>query len=186
MPSLRNVALGLFLVWIFADAAVVFRWRTGAPENRDRGSLGWIAIGSTIVWTLAIRWAFGRAGAIEEPGVQWAGLGAMAAGIALRFVAITELGRLHTPNVAVRADHVLVDRGLYRHLRHPSYLGALIAFAGFGLALGNWRSALILAAGMPLPYLLRIREEEAALAAAFGETYAAYRRRTRRLIPWIY
>ena len=38
----------------------------------------------------------------------------------------------------------------------------------------------------PAIYLYRIREEEAALASAFGDTYREYCRHTKRLIPWLY
>jgi protein-S-isoprenylcysteine O-methyltransferase len=110
----------------------------------------------------------------------------MAIGIVVRFTAVAQLGRFHTPNVAIREDHRLIETGLYRLVRHPSYLGALIAFLGFSLALGNWLSVAAMMGITPWLYLYRIREEDAALLAAFGEPYRAYCQRTKRLIPWLY
>ena len=186
MPSLRRIALAAFIVWLLVDALIVFRWKTGAAENRDRNSLRLLMIVSATVYFLAIQWAFAPARPVGEAWLQWLGLGVMAGGIGLRFRSIAMLGRFHTPNVAIRAQHRLIERGPYRYVRHPSYLGALIGFDGFGLALGDWRSFAVFLLVMPLPYLFRIREEEAALAAAFGAEYATYQRRTKRLIPGIY
>ncbi|MDE2306176.1 MAG: isoprenylcysteine carboxylmethyltransferase family protein [Gammaproteobacteria bacterium] len=186
MPKLREFVLVLFIVWILIDAAIVFRWRTGKAEDRDRGSLRWIALGNVVIFYLSIHWAFSATAPIRATWIPWAGLVLMAAGIALRFSAIAALGRLHTPNVAVRSEHRLVDRGLYRLIRHPSYLGALIAFDGFGLGLGDWHSAWLFAVAMPIPYLIRIREEEAALREGLGKPYVEYCERTKRLVPWLY
>ena len=61
-------------------------------------------------------------------------------GIAIRWYAIVYLGRFFTVNVAIAADHRLIDSGPYRFVRHPSYIGALMAFLGLGLTLGNWVS----------------------------------------------
>lgn len=52
---------------------------------------------------------------------------------------------------------------MYRHVRHPSYLGALIAFLGFSLASGNWLSMVVIMGITPCLYLYRIHEEDAAL-----------------------
>ena len=43
-----------------------------------------------------------------------------AAGLALRWYAIVYLGRLFTVNVAIAADHPVIDSGPYRLIRHPS------------------------------------------------------------------
>jgi protein-S-isoprenylcysteine O-methyltransferase len=110
----------------------------------------------------------------------------MAAGICIRSIAIRQLGRFHTPNVAIRADHRLMETGLYSLVRHPSYLGALLAFLGLGLALDNVFSLALIAVATPCLYLYRIREEDAVLLAAFGDRYRDYCARTRRLIPWVY
>lgn len=186
MPLLRNIALVLFVVWLVVDGVVVFRRMSAKSENRDRFSLRVIAAGMMIAWVVAIWLSFSRFGALRTPMLQLAGLLVMGLGIAIRSVAITQLGRYHTPNVAVLADHEVFDRGLYGYVRHPSYLGALIAFFGFGLALGNWLSLLVIMLFALMVYLFRIREEEAALRAGLGERYADYCRRTKRLIPGVY
>jgi protein-S-isoprenylcysteine O-methyltransferase len=159
---------------------------TGKVENRDRFSLMLIVAGNFVALFAAVGFAFGAIGSMHSTVLPIAGLVVMASGIILRSIAILQLGRFHTPNVAVRGDHELMESGLYRRVRHPSYLGALIAFFGFGIALGNWLSVVVVMVITPCIYLYRIREEEAALEAAFGDNYRAYCSRTKRLIPGLY
>jgi protein-S-isoprenylcysteine O-methyltransferase len=171
---------------MFLDSLAVFRHKTGAAENRDRSSLKLLMVGSMLALWSSIGVAFTPVGAMHSTAVQGVGLAVMAIGILVRSIAIAQLGRFHTPNVAIRTDHQLRVTGLYRVVRHPSYLGALIAYFGFGLALGNWLSVLVLMAVLPALYLYRMHEEDAAMLAAFGDQYRAYCARTRRLIPWVY
>ena len=187
MPMLRNAAVAVFFLWMFVDGALVFRHQTTTAENRDRHSLRLLMIGNLIAWALGIGLAYGSVGGMR-PAVplQVAGFILMGVGIALRSVAIAQLGRFHTPNVAVLQDHRVIDTGLYRHVRHPSYLGALIVFLGFSLALANGLSLGIIMGAALVIYPYRIREEEAALTAALGERYRAYCRRTWRLLPGVY
>jgi len=127
----------------------------------------------------------GRFGGATVPA-EVVGLTLFAAGILVRSIAIAQLGAFHMPDVAIRVGHRVVDTGLYRHVRHPSYLGACIAFLGFGLGLGSWVSAVV-ALGMALiAYAYRIHVEEQALRDALGDAYTAYQARTRRLVPGIY
>jgi protein-S-isoprenylcysteine O-methyltransferase len=186
MANPRDLALVLFFLWLSVDSVVMYRYKTGATENRDRFSLKVIVIGGPLAWCLSIVLAFGTMAAMHSPALQIGGLVVMALGVALRFTAIAQLGRFHSPNVAIHQDHRLIETGLYRIVRHPSYLGALIAFLGFSLALGNWLSVLAMMAIVPWLYLYRIREEDAVLLAAFGDSYRGYCRRTKRLIPWLY
>ena len=186
MTILRDVAIAIFFLWIFVDGVVVFRHKTGAAENRDRFSLTVLMVGNLVAWWISIGLAFGTRAAMHSVAVQIAGLVVMAIGIIVRSTAIAQLGRFHTPNVAVRTDHQLKQTGLYRYVRHPSYLGALIAFLGFSLALGNWLSLVVSMSIMPCIYLYRIHEEDAALLSAFGDSYREYCLHTKRLIPWLY
>jgi protein-S-isoprenylcysteine O-methyltransferase len=186
MLVVRNVALAIFFLWLLIDGVAVSRHLTGRSENRDRFSLVLIVVGNVVGLFVAISLAFSGIGSVHSIVLQIIGMIVMGIGIIVRSIAIAQLGRFHTPNVAVRQDHLLLETGLYKYVRHPSYLGALIAFFGLSLALGNWLSIVVTMVIMPCVYLYRIREEESALSAAFGDVYRAYCRRTKRLIPGLY
>src|SRR5258705_10234235 len=130
MLNLRDIAIIVFVVWVTIDGIVVFSRRTGAAENRDRSSLKVIVTVGPLGWWLGIALSFTNIGSLHWPALQVVGLILMAVGIAVRSTAVFQLGRFHTPNVAIRADHTLLDTGLYAYVRHPSYLGAMTAFLG--------------------------------------------------------
>jgi protein-S-isoprenylcysteine O-methyltransferase len=110
----------------------------------------------------------------------------MAGGLALRFWAIRVLARFFTVDVNIQEGHELIRRGPYRLLRHPSYTGSLMTFLGFGLALGNGWSLLVLLAPVILAFVWRMRVEERVLAEAFPAQYPDYARQTKRLIPFVW
>ena len=186
MLVIRNVAIAIFFLWLMVDGVAVARHATGKVENRDRFSLVLIVAGNFVALFAAVSLSYSAIGSMNSIVLQITGLVVMGIGIIVRTVAIAQLGRFHTPNVAVRQSHQLIDSGLYRHVRHPSYLGALIAFFGFSVALGNWLGVVVVLIVTLCIYLFRIHEEETALEAAFGDDYRAYRRRTKRLIPGLY
>jgi len=107
-------------------------------------------------------------------------------GIALRTWAILTLDKFFTFAVGIADDHVVVQDGPYRVLRHPGYAGALLALAGAGIAMRNWLSLLLIIVGPALALGVRILVEEATMAGALGADYQAYANRTARLIPRIW
>jgi protein-S-isoprenylcysteine O-methyltransferase Ste14 len=100
--------------------------------------------------------------------------------------AIWRLGRFFTVNVAIAADHQLIDSGPYRLVRHPSYTGALFAFFGIVLTMGNWLSLLVVMLPVFAVFVYRMNVEERALISGLGDSYRAYITRTKRLIPFVY
>jgi protein-S-isoprenylcysteine O-methyltransferase Ste14 len=117
--------------------------------------------------------------------VRYLGLALFAAGGLLRVGPMLAMGHLFSARVAIQEGHRLVTTGYYRLVRHPSYLGVLLAAAGWCLV---FRSGYGLLLALPLVPLLasRISAEEVLLEAEFGEAFADYRRRTWRLIPFVY
>jgi protein-S-isoprenylcysteine O-methyltransferase len=99
---------------------------------------------------------------------------------------IVHLGRFFTVDVAIASDHHVVDTGPCRRVRHPSCAGAVLAFAGHGICLGNWVSLLAVTVPVARAFLLRIEVEERALIAALGDSYREYASRTHRLLPFVY
>jgi protein-S-isoprenylcysteine O-methyltransferase Ste14 len=95
------------------------------------------------------------------------------------------LGRYWSGKIAIKVDHVLVQQGPYRLLRHPIYTALLGMYAGVAIVWGELHSLIGLAIAV-LAYLRKVRLEEASLAAAFAAEYSDYRRKTWALFPGIY
>jgi protein-S-isoprenylcysteine O-methyltransferase Ste14 len=88
--------------------------------------------------------------------------------------------------VTIQESHELIERGVYRWIRHPAYTGLLLSFIGLGFALGSWLSLAIIAITSIIGFGYRVRVEEQVLIGHFGDRYRDYASRTKRLIPGIY
>ena len=117
--------------------------------------------------------------------VRWIGFLLYSIGGVLRLAPVFVLGRRFSGLVAIQPEHHLVTSGLYGVIRHPSYLGLIIAVLGWGLV---FRSGVgvIIAVLMLVVLIARIDAEERLLSETFGREYQAYRARTWRLVPYIY
>ena len=85
----------------------------------------------------------------------------------------------------VAEDHLVVMKGPYRLVRHPSYTGVLITFIGLALAVQSWGALLVLLTVFGVSYGYRMRVEERVLQSELGLDYAEYMKRTKRLIPFL-
>ena len=86
--------------------------------------------------------------------------------------------------VPLKDSHKLVQTGPYAIVRHPIYLGMLLAASGMVIVLGEVR-AFVLLFGVEL-LLKQMGKEEAVLRTSFSDEYHAYERRVRRLVPGIW
>ncbi|MGW5668119.1 methyltransferase family protein [Micromonospora sp. NPDC003776] len=107
-------------------------------------------------------------------------------GLVLRWWSFVALGKYFTVVVRTSADQPVVDSGPYRVLRHPSYTGLLLAFAGFGLMVGNWVSAAAAVVVISIALSYRLRIEERALIAELGDRYRDFAAGRARLIPYVW
>jgi protein-S-isoprenylcysteine O-methyltransferase Ste14 len=79
----------------------------------------------------------------------------------------------------------LATSGPYAWVRHPIYLGMILMFFGTAVAFANWLAVLLVLL-LILPTLVwRARVEERLLAQVFGDQYAAYRLRTKMIVPYL-
>jgi len=92
---------------------------------------------------------------------------------------------LSTPWLQTVEGHKLVTDGFYRHIRHPIYLGEIIRNMSVALILSRLYGFIIMVISIVF-LLIRIEIEEEMLVEAFGQEYEEYRKKTRRLIPYIY
>jgi protein-S-isoprenylcysteine O-methyltransferase Ste14 len=150
------------------------------PGSGSRGG-GWVVLQFALMAVIAAGWLLpGRPGA---PLLRGVGIALAVLGLLLVFWAGRTLGRSFTAFPVPRADAELVRSGPFRLVRHPTYGGALLVFAGISLAHGLL--GLVGTAALALVWWRKSELEERVLTARFPE-YAAYRRRVRgRFLPWL-
>lgn len=177
-------AFGLFEVWVWLRDR-----RAASGEDADRGSLRAVVV----VIVAGIFAAFYAANAFDfarltqwKPEARLAALVLIWLGLALRLWAILTLGAFFRVTVHLQDGHRMITTGPYRIVRNPAYLGSLLTLVGVGLGLGSWLSVLALLLAGVIAFGWRIRVEDAALTARFGEAHLAYRKRKAALIPFVW
>jgi protein-S-isoprenylcysteine O-methyltransferase Ste14 len=106
-------------------------------------------------------------------------------GMVIRFAAIATLKRNFSGALRIRVDHTLVKSGVYKRIRHPAYLGAILLFTGIPVMLSSLLGFLVML--LLVPYLLhRIKLEESMMIERFGKEYEDYMRSSKRLLPFVY
>lgn len=109
------------------------------------------------------------------------GLVMIAVGLIIRFAAIVHAGSNFNHRIQFKKtdDHKLVTDGIYRYIRHPSYLGFLIFACGTQVFFSNPISTLGFYIKLYSWFDARIQIEERALCGMFPGAYEAYRAKTR-------
>ena len=107
-------------------------------------------------------------------------------GLIIRITSILTLKQYFTYSVSKVEDQPLIEKGLYKIIRHPGYLGQLLIFLGISISVSNWLSILLMMTPVSIGYLYRMKVEERFMIAQLGENYLNYQKRTKRIIPMIY
>lgn len=121
-----------------------------------------------------------------------AGLVLLLVGGLIRFKARLELKKkarfgslAGTGKLQIVKEHQLVKDGLYKHIRHPIYLGEILRNVGLVVIFSSvYGTLIVLLASIFL--LFRIEMEEKMLTVVFGKDYKEYKRNTKRILPYIY
>jgi protein-S-isoprenylcysteine O-methyltransferase Ste14 len=159
---------------------------SGEREDRDNrwvlAAFGVIGLVSGFVPAYTDRldwWSFGG------EALRWCGVLLFVLGGVLRLWPVRVLGYRFSGLVAIQPGHRLVTDGVYRWIRHPSYLGLLVNALGWALVFRSVVGVLLVALTL-IPLVARMRAEERLLRSQFGAAYEAYCARTWRLLPWLY
>jgi protein-S-isoprenylcysteine O-methyltransferase Ste14 len=113
-----------------------------------------------------------------------AGAVLMAGGGILFLAGLVRLGRALTPLPYPKDEAALVQTGPFALVRHPMYGGGLLLALGWALWARSWLTLGYVA--VLFVFLdVKSRREERWLPAKFP-AYAAYQRRVRKLLPFVY
>lgn len=178
-----------FLAWTLPELVGTFAQRSAADSVPcDRGSyrlIVGVVGGAFLIGLLASFFATGLMIGVQSELFMLA-IGLMLFGVALRLWSYRCLGSFFTRDVAIARGHRLVDSGIYRWIRHPSYTGASLTFAGAAIIFDNWIAWILIPLASVLAFAYRVHVEEQALISKLGRDYLDYMRRTRRFIPFIW
>jgi protein-S-isoprenylcysteine O-methyltransferase Ste14 len=189
MPLLLFISTCLAFLFLISELILALTKNSVKKTSfrkRDKGSLVilWIIIGFTLTagYNLARYHDWQPVNFI----VATAGIILVMAGFSIRWIAILQLRKAFTVDVAVSVNQILKTDGLYRLVRHPSYLGLLLIMTGEALTMNTLISFIIVFVPICLAILYRIYIEEKLLEEFFGDTYHIYKLNTWRIIPFIY
>lgn len=147
--------------------------------------LGISVMGVLVTNASAIEWALlGHEPAFPEL-TDFLGFCLIWGGLALRIYSIVSLCRYFSNPVTIQPEHRLIDTGIYAHIRHPSYTGAIMTILGTVLWLHAVACLPFAVVAVGLAYYHRISQEEGLLISHFGDDYRLYKEKTGSLLPRI-
>ena len=97
-----------------------------------------------------------------------------------------DLGTNWSVTLQIREQHRLITEGVYQRIRHPMYSALFLYSLGQLLVLPNWFAGPSYFVTFGILFALRLRAEEEMMLEEFGDGYAVYMTRTKRLIPGVW
>ena len=146
--------------------------------------LAWGGFFIPLIWVASSAFRFANYPLRTGPLV--AGVMCFVIGLWLFYRSHADLGTNWSITLEVREGHRLITQGVYRGVRHPMYSALLLYSVGQALVIPNWVAGLSNLVAFVVLFALRVAAEERMMAQHFGNEYAAYTTRTKRLIPHVW
>ncbi len=147
-------------------------------------ALMWIGFFVPLIWIVSPAFSFAEYPPRASPIV--AGIVCFVAGLWLFFRSHADLGTNWSITLDVREQHRLITHGVYRRIRHPMYTALFLYAVGQLLVLPNWLAGPSYLVPFVILFACRVRTEERMMLEQFGDEYAAYMARSKRLVPGIW
>ena len=146
--------------------------------------LAWAGFLVPLIWVVSPAFSFAEYRLRLGPLV--AGLACLVIGLWLFFRSHADLGTNWSVTLELRKEHRLVTQGVYRTIRHPMYTALMLYSVGQALVIPNWVAGFAYLTAFTVLLALRLGKEEQMMAEQFGDEYAAYSERTKRLVPGVW
>lgn len=166
--------------WIYWLAAAT---RTKTTRTRSASFLP-IRVAVLVVVLASLRAGVFKGHSIHNAWLEGAGLAVFLSGLALAVWARVYLGRNWGTPMSQKVDPELVTTGPYRYVRHPIYSGIILGMIGTTMAISPfWLVAAVL---LGVYFVYSATVEERNMERLFPDSYPAYKRSTKMLIPFIF
>ena len=184
LDIIRGCWLVFVAIWVLAAISTK---RTVYRETRAQRLRYWVLLVIAYVlllYGLRLPYQLNLDIVPHEATTAWAAAVLCVIGLAFALWARVTLGRNWSGTVTLKEEHELVERGPYRFVRHPIYTGILTMFFATALAQGHL-SGLVGTLLMFASFWIKLRDEEKLMLQQFPERYTDYRRRAKRIIPFV-
>jgi protein-S-isoprenylcysteine O-methyltransferase Ste14 len=153
-------------------------------DHRNR-RIGWVLVAMQVALIVIFLVLPKRRSLFAPPDfLDVLGIIFMVAGLALVLIALLSLGAALTPTPVPQEGAALRTGGIYAIVRHPIYVGILIAGLGFTLAVGSlWQVILLVA--MAVFFYAKAFWEDRLLAERHGVAWFDYADHVSGFIPRI-
>ncbi|MGH3009245.1 MAG: methyltransferase family protein [Gaiellaceae bacterium] len=173
-------AVGWAAFWLYWLVAAFSMKRGRVPWSRELRIRALIAV---LVIVLVRLGAFRGHGVNTDPRREAIGLALFGLGLGFAIWARIHIGRNWGTPMTQKDEPELVASGPYRLVRHPIYSGILFASVGTAIGLSwFWLIAVALAA---IYFIYSATVEERYLTEQFPDSYPAYKRATKMLVPLV-
>jgi len=147
-------------------------------------TLAWIGFFCPLIWAVSPAFSFADYPLRLAPFL--AGVACLVVGLWFFHKSHADLGTNWSVTLEVRENHRLVTHGIYRFVRHPMYAALFLYAIGQALVVPNWLAGPSYLVAMGILFALRIGAEEHMMLETFGNEYAAYMAKTKRLVPGVW
>ena len=154
------------------------------PRETGLLVLAWVGFFVPLIWVASPAFWFAEYQLRASPLV--AGVMCLVISLWLFYRSHADLGTNWSITLEVREGHQLITQGVYRGVRHPMYSALLLYSVGQALVIPNWVAGLSNLVAFAVVFALRLGAEERMMSQQFGNEYAAYTARTKRLIPRVW
>jgi protein-S-isoprenylcysteine O-methyltransferase Ste14 len=146
--------------------------------------LAWVGFFVPLIWVASRAFSFAEYELSAGPLV--AGVMCLVFGLWLFYRSHADLGTNWSITLEIREQHRLITQGVYRRIRHPMYSALALYSIGQALVIPNWVAGPSNLITFAILLALRVHAEERMMVREFGDDYALYSARTKRLIPGVW
>jgi len=180
VSALVTLSVVAVFVAIFIDFVIYNNKNTVKKSKRSIVATGSM-IGFYVIYYLVLRYRLGRLFIIDY-NIIYIGTAMIVAGAIINILGRLQLKGNWANHIKIYEGHILVNRGIYKVVRHPLYASIMLMLFGGSIAYRNWLSA-VLTAFVFIPFMYyRAKQEETLLQEEFAE-YAEYKKTTGMFFP---
>lgn len=190
-PIIKNVFQVVFIFFIVSELLIWFftsfynKNSSGKKEKGDKNSYIILVSGTFSIIFLNVVCRKYIISLIASISLFWIGSICIVTGVFLRVYSVLTLGKFFTLSVQVTSKQKIIQTGPYKYVRHPAYSGSILSLIGIAFSFRDIIGIILTIAIITIIYRYRIKVEEKMLEKTFPDSYKEYKKRTKKIIPFI-